>query len=217
MADIFHYIAEDAAHCSTVKAMEGGDYYIERSRRGRRGRIFQTLEEWMARMKGRGYFTMPDWTRFRAVRDAYLPLTGSFYYEDPECRQENRSLIFLRRRGLYVQHRHGATYFATFADWAATLPVGGRLYAANIHLSTADLFWQYRALYERTEAKADAAHYLAYFLLVNKDELRGRQSIRPAIRTFLADARFEYNNALLDRVHARYWDNRAPPPSLPKS
>ena len=217
MAAIFRYIAEDPANHSTVKAVDGGDYYIEIRRKGRgRGRVFQTLEEWIMRVEGKGFFTMPDWSHFRAVKDAYLPLFGSFYYVDLECPQENRTLLFLAKRGIYVQLSHGANrrkkYFTTFADWAKTLPVGGRLYTEDTQQSIGSIFWQYLYLYEETDNKVNAAHYVTYFLLINKNDILRSEfpvaMILGAIRNFLGDAKFEYNNILLDNVEACYFDQR---------
>lgn len=213
MATKFYYIAEDPAHHSTVKAVDGGEYYVE-VRRGKSRHVFQTLEEWIMRVEGKGYFTMPNWSHFRAVKDAYLPLFGSFYYVDPECPQENRSLLFLSKAGIYVQLSHGASrrkkFFTTFADWAATLPVGGRLYTEDTQQSVASIFWQYLCLYEELENKLDTAHYLTYFLLVNKKAIVDSEfpasMMLNAIRRFLGEAHFDYNNALLERVEASYFD-----------
>lgn len=213
MAAIFRYIAEDPANHSTVKAIAGGEYYVEVRRKGR---IFQTLEEWIMRVEGKGFFTMPDWTYFRAVKDAYLPLFGSFYYVDPECPQENRTLLYLAKRGIYVQLSHGANrrkkYFTTFADWAKTLPIGGRLYTEDTQQSVGSLFWQYMYLYEETDNKVNAAHYVTYFLLVNKDAILDSEfpkaMILGAIHRFLGDAKYEYNNILLEHVETVYFDQR---------
>jgi hypothetical protein len=68
-------------------------------------------------------------------------------------------------------------------------------------------------MYEETENKVTAAHYVAYFLLINKNDILRCEfptaMVLGAIRKFLADAKFEYNNLLLDTVDACYFEPRS--------
>ncbi len=210
----FHYHAEEPENSSTVvQTHDGALLEIRRGSRTGPGRRFQTVEEWILRMKDWGFFVIPDRTAFCRIGD--LLKYEEIRYRDPECPQENRTLVWWRREEKWLQVGHGKkpVVVEDFASWVRALPPGGRFIIGDyLPFDVTQLFALYSDLYENVSddvERQEAAHYFANFLLDNADELvpvvRQRPGMAQDIRVFLADAKFVYNNLVIDSVTRAYF------------
>ncbi len=199
---LFYYEADDPANSSTVLLTYDGQLQETGCRNPRR---FQTIDEWILRMRGEGKFIIPMRREFQLSCGSIF--TGDVQYHNPTRPVENRTLMW--HLGQWIQEEPTCSS-VDFTQWMVACPPGGYFTFSGRELSVVDMFEEYNAMYKRMITRKDyfyrkeTACCFASFLLDNVGELVPvicqRSDMVDDIHAFITDAKSVFNNDVLRNV-----------------